>query len=50
MGSKRSELEKYKKLFEKSEHSRKKLDDTLEQETLHRKEAKHSHKKLDNTL
>lgn len=38
-GSETSELEKYKKLFEESERSRKKLDDALAQETLRRKEA-----------
>lgn len=38
-GSETFELDKYKKLFEESERSRKNLDDALKQETLRRKEA-----------
>lgn len=42
-GSETSELEKYRKLFEESERSRKKLDDALEQ-------SERSRKELDNAL
>lgn len=38
-GSETSELEKYKKLFEEAERSRKELDNALKQETLRRKEV-----------